>query len=60
MRKKQITLYLNPKIYKKFRNKCKRQGFVVSRLIEKFMEVWISMPQAKKDVKRLLRELSFD
>lgn len=36
--KKNVTLYLNSKLYDKYIDFCKREGLMVSRQIEKFIE----------------------
>jgi hypothetical protein len=36
--KKNVTLYLNSKLYDNYVEHCKKEGFVLSRQIEKFIE----------------------
>jgi hypothetical protein len=36
--KKNVTLYLNSALYEKYVEYCKKEGFMLSRQIEKFIE----------------------
>ncbi len=36
--KKNVTLHLNSKLYEDYSNYCKKEGIVLSRQIEKFIE----------------------
>lgn len=36
--KKNVTLHLNSKLYKNYSEYCKKEGIVLSRQIEKFIE----------------------
>lgn len=36
--KKNVTLHLNSKLYGKYADYCKKEGIVLSRQIEKFIE----------------------
>jgi len=36
--KKNVTIHLNSKLYEKYSNYCKKEGIVLSRQIEKFIE----------------------
>tara|TARA_B100000315_G_C14272612_1_gene449362 strand:- start:452 stop:598 length:147 start_codon:yes stop_codon:yes gene_type:complete len=36
--KKNVTLYLNSKLYDEYVEHCKQEGFALSRQIEKFIE----------------------
>jgi hypothetical protein len=36
--KKNVTLYLNSNLYEKYIEYCKKEGFALSRQIEKFIE----------------------
>jgi hypothetical protein len=37
-KKKNVTLYLNSSLYEKYAEYCKKEGFALSRQIEKFIE----------------------
>jgi phage/plasmid-associated DNA primase len=37
--KKNVTLHLNSKLYDKYSEYCKKEGIVLSRQIEKFIEL---------------------
>lgn len=37
-KKKNVTLYLNSQIYNQYVKYCKKEGFALSRQIEKFIE----------------------
>lgn len=36
--KKNVTLHLNSRLYENYSNYCKKEGIVLSRQIEKFIE----------------------
>ena len=36
--KKNVTLHLNSRLYKEYSDYCKKEGIVLSRQIEKFIE----------------------
>jgi len=36
--KKNVTLYMNSKVYNKYIEYCKKEGLMLSRQIEKFIE----------------------
>ena len=36
--KKNVTLHLNSKLYKNYSEYCKKEGIILSRQIEKFIE----------------------
>ena len=46
MKPKNVTLHLNEELYEKYREFCKKKGWMVSRQIELFMEA-----QMKEDKK---------
>jgi len=37
--KKNVTLHLNSELYNNYSNHCKNEGIVLSRQIEKFIEI---------------------
>jgi len=37
--KKNVTLHLNSKLYENYSDYCKKEGIILSRQIEKFIEI---------------------
>ena len=46
--KKNVTLYLNSKLYERYADYCKKEGLALSRQIEKFIEQELENGTPKK------------
>ena len=47
--KKNVTLHLNSKLYDEYSEYCKKEGIVLSRQIEKFIEIKLTEENRKND-----------
>jgi len=47
MGKKRVTLFVNSKIYEKYKQHCEKNGFILSKRFEMFMENELKKNQKK-------------